>query len=319
MTIFSETKNSISRRSFIRSSIYGSMALMGSGLANKLFAGEDISHLCILHTNDTHSRIDPYPENDPDFPLMGGYARRAAAISKLREENKHVLLLDSGDILQGTPYFNMYGGEPEFKLMTRMGYDAATIGNHEFDNGLEGLKNILPHAGFPFINSNYDFSHTILNDQIKTYKVFDKGGIRIGVYGLGIELEGLVGKNLYGKTRYMDPLKIAQDIEFYLKKDERCDLVVCLSHLGFEYEDDKISDKFIAKNTRFTDIILGGHTHTFISPTFETANAANRIVYISQMGYGGVRLGRMDVYFNTKTGKFLVESATTKILENQVS
>ncbi|MFW5777697.1 MAG: bifunctional metallophosphatase/5'-nucleotidase [Bacteroidota bacterium] len=319
MTIFRERKNNISRRSFIRSSIYGSMVLMSSGLSNELFASEEISHLCILHTNDTHSRIDPYPENDPNYPLMGGYARRAAAINKIRNENKHVLLLDSGDILQGTPYFNMYGGEPEFKLMTRMGYDAATIGNHEFDNGLEGLKNILPHAGFPFINSNYDFSHTILKDQIKTYKVFEKGGIRIGIYGLGIELEGLVGKNLYDKTRYMDPLKIARDIEFYLKEDKKCDLIVCLSHLGFEYETDKINDKFIAKKTRFTDIILGGHTHTFISPTFETANAANQIVRISQMGYGGVRLGRMDVYFNPKTGNFLVESATTNISENQVS
>lgn len=317
MTVFK--KEDLSRRSFIKTSIYGSLAIMGTGLVSDLYAGEDFSHLCILHTNDTHSRIDPYPENDPNFPLMGGYARRAAVIDQIRKENQHVLLLDSGDILQGTPYFNVYGGEPEFKLMTRMGYDASTIGNHEFDNGLDGLMRILPHAGFSFISSNYDFSHTLLSDQIKTHQVFEKGGIKVGVYGLGIELEGLVGKNLYGKTRYMDPLKIALDMEFYLKEEKKCDLIICLSHLGFEYEDDKVSDQFIAKNTRFTDIILGGHTHTFISPTFETANAANQIVRISQMGYGGVRLGRMDVYLNQKNSDFLVESATTNILENQVS
>ena len=122
-------------------------------------------------------------------------AQRAGLINSIREKEDHVLLLDAGDIFQGTPYFNFYGGELEFKLMSTMKYDAATLGNHDFDNGLIGLKKQLPFAKFPFLIANYDFSKTILKDKFNPYKIFNKGGIKIGVFGIGIELEGLVPKN----------------------------------------------------------------------------------------------------------------------------
>jgi len=290
---------------------------LGAGIPFWASGNNDVSHLCILHTNDTHSRIDPYPSNDPNFPMMGGYARRAALISQVRNQVEHVLLLDAGDIFQGTPYYNIYGGEPELRLMTKMGYDASTIGNHEFDNGLDGLERVLPYAGFPFINSNYDFSQTILNEKIETYKILYRGNLKIGIYGLGIELEGLVGRNLYGNTVYHDPIKVAQRMEMILKEEHHCDLVLCLSHLGYKYETGKVSDVVIAGKTRYTDIILGGHTHTLLDPPAQIENAAGKIVYIGQTGYAGVRLGRMDLYFNKNSGKIFVESNTTNILKYQ--
>ncbi len=310
------TLRNIDRRTFVKTTLLSSFAL-GTGVPFWAVGNNNVSHLCILHTNDTHSRIDPYPSNDPNFPMMGGYARRAALISQVRNQVENVLLLDAGDIFQGTPYYNIYGGEPELRLMTKMGYDASTIGNHEFDNGLDGLERVLPYAGFPFISSNYDFSQTILNGKIETYKIFRKGNLKIGIYGLGIELEGLVSRSLFGNTVYHDPIRVARRMEMILKEDHGCDLVVCLSHLGFKYETGKVSDVVIAGKTRYTDIILGGHTHTLLDPPAQIENAAGKIVYIGQTGYAGVRLGRMDLYFNKNSGEIFVESNTTKIFKKQ--
>jgi 5'-nucleotidase len=310
-------KERISRRTFAKSALLGGIAL-GAGIP--LWANEDesVSHLCILHTNDTHSRIDPYPANDPHFPLMGGYAKRASLIQSIRQSCEHVLLLDAGDIFQGTPYYNIYGGKPELVLMSQMGYDASTMGNHEFDNGLEGFLKVLPHAEFPFITSNYDFSTTPLRDKTLLYKTFQKGDIKIGIYGLGVELEGLVGKNHYGNTRYNDPVFVAHRIERLLKEEHNCDVIICLSHLGFEYESNQVSDRIIAQKTRYTNIIIGGHTHTLLDPAAIIANSTGQNVYVGQTGYGGVRLGRMDLYFNQNKKESFVEVTTTNILENQV-
>lgn len=308
--------NKIDRRTFAKTSLIAGASL-GVGLPFWAYAREEVTHLCILHTNDTHSRIDPYPDNDPNYPNMGGYARRADLINKIRQTHPHVLLLDAGDIFQGTPYFNVYGGEPELILMTKMGYDAATMGNHEFDNGLDGFMKVLPHAGFPFIISNYDFSATMLHGKTMPYKIMEKGDLKIGLYGLGIELEGLVGRNLYGETVYIDPLEVARKVERLLKEEMGCDIIICLSHLGYEYESEKVSDVVIARQTRYTDIILGGHTHTLLDPPTQIENAAGKKVYIGQTGYAGVRLGRMDLYFNKKSSESFVESDTTKIINNQ--
>ena len=307
----------ISRRDFARISAVSGIAL-GVSYPLWAFSEDETDHLCILHTNDTHSRIDPYPENDPNFPGMGGYAYRAALINEIRKETTHVLLLDAGDIFQGTPYYNVYGGEPELKLMTKMGYDAATMGNHEFDNGLHGFIDVLPHAGFPFVISNYDFSQTILHDKTQPYKVIRKGNLKIGIYGLGIELEGLVSANLYGNTRYIDPIHVARRMEMFLKEEKGCDLVVCLSHLGYQYESNKVSDEKIAVTTRYTDIIIGGHTHSLLDPLVTIRNTSGKNVHIGQTGYGGVRLGRIDVYVNKKQDEIFVEFNTTKISKNQV-
>src|SRR5690606_38697318 len=190
----------------------GSMSLMS-------FTEQKRKHITILHTNDVHSHIDPFGSDDANYPNLGGVARRYTLIESIRQQNPHTLLLDAGDIFQGTPYFNFYGGELEFKLMSKMKYDAATIGNHDFDNGIDGLFAQLPHAEFEFLSANYDFSNTILDGHTKAYKVFIKDGVRIGVFGLGIELEGLVGKKLYRETRYLDPVGVAQDVVATLKNE----------------------------------------------------------------------------------------------------
>jgi len=311
------TAKTITRRSFIRNLSVGGAIIAGS-LPLLAVQNKDTHHLCILHTNDTHSRIDPYPANDPNYPNMGGYARRAGLITSVRQSIEHVLLLDSGDIFQGTPYFNVYGGEPELKLMSQMQYDASTIGNHEFDNGLDHLSKIIHNASFPFISSNYDFTGTPMDGKTLTHKVIQKGKIKVGLYGLGVELKGLVSNNLYGDTKYADPLQTAKKMEHFLKEEKKCDVIICLSHLGYRYENDQVSDVVIARNTRFTNIILGGHTHTLLENSAEILNAAEKKVFIGQTGYGGVRLGRMDLYFNEKNNETLVEVDTIKILENQV-
>ncbi len=308
----------LNRRTFIKNTLLGSAALV-AGIRPLVGNSDDLSHLCILHTNDTHSRIDPYPANDPRFPLMGGYARRSAVIAAIRKETNDVLLLDAGDIFQGTPYYNIYGGEPELRLMSMMGYDAATMGNHEFDNGLEGFLKVLPFARFPFVTSNYDFSDTILHGKTQSYLVIIKDNLRIGIYGLGIKLEGLVGRNHFGNTLWHEPVKVAQSIEILLKEEMKCDLIICLSHLGYKNSTPQPDDITIASNTRYTNIILGGHTHTLLDSPEIVPNAIRKKVYIGQTGYGGVRLGRMNVYFNNRNKETFVEAFTTKILKNQES
>ncbi len=288
----------MNRRHFIQT-LGSGMALVGTGAfpLQALAAEPEILQLTILHTNDVHSRIEPFPMDGSRYQGMGGAARRAAMIKRIREEQQHVLLLDAGDIFQGTPYFNVYGGELEMKLMTRMGYDAATLGNHDFDAGIEGLEKQLPNASFPLINCNYDFSNTILNGKVKPYQIFKKEQIKIGVLGVGIELEGLVPQALYKETRYLDPLANANKYADILRRDEKCDFVICLSHLGYQYRDSKVSDIVLARNSRNIDLIIGGHTHTFLdAPTVET-NLEGRQVLINQVGWAGIMLGRLDVYF----------------------
>ncbi len=305
------------RREFLKKVFIGGAAVTLSGSWLNLFAKEDVDVLTILHTNDTHSRIDPYPPNDPNYPGMGGYSRRAALINNVRGRSKNFLLVDAGDIFQGTPYYNVYGGEPELKLMSKMGYDAATVGNHEFDNGLDGFLEVIDYAKFPFVSSNYDFSETVVKGKIKPYKILEKGDFKIGIYGLGIELKGLVSKNLYGKTRYIDPVKAACETEAILKNKYNCNLIICLSHLGYKYDNEQVSDKIIAGKTQYTNIIIGGHTHDVLDPAAEINNIKGNTVYIGQAGYAGVKVGRMDVYLNKNDQQIFVESNTTKILKNQ--
>jgi 5'-nucleotidase len=234
---------------------------------------------------------------------MGGVARRAALIESIRKENPNVLLLDAGDIFQGTPYFNYYGGELEFKLMSMMQYDLATIGNHDFDNGIEGLYAQLPHAKFEFVSANYDFKNTIMNGHVKPYKIINKDGIKVGVFGLGVGLDGLVDKKNYKETIYLDPVGVAQDMARLLKQEKKCDLVICLSHLGYKYKDepDKICDTKLAGLTKDIDLIIGGHTHTFLDKPTVLKNAVGKDVLVNQVGCYGINLGRIDFYFDDDT------------------
>lgn len=292
----------MNRRNFIKQ--MGASALfVSSGSLTLAAPKQKTKHITILHTNDTHSHIEPFPLSDARNPGKAGVARRAALIEQIRKENPYTLLLDAGDIFQGTPYFNFYGGEIEFKLMSMLGYDAATIGNHDLDNGLEGLYKQLPHAHFPFICSNYDFTNTILHGKTKPYKVFKKNGVRIGVYGLGIELKGLVDKNNYKETQYLHPQEIMQDMERTLKFQEQCDLIICLSHLGYQYKDDpqKTSDLLLAQASTYTHLFIGGHTHTFLPTPTRVKNKIGADVLVNQVGCFGINLGRIDFYLDDAT------------------
>lgn len=312
--------NMNSRRDFLKKAAFaGAGALTISAIPTEVFARTELVKLTILHTNDVHSHIDPFPENDPKFAGLGGAVNRAALIKKIRTEEKNVLLLDVGDIFQGTPYFNLYGGELEFKLMSMMQYDASTIGNHDFDNGLDGLVKQLPHASFPFINNNYDFSDTPMAGKTVPHKIFMKDGIKIGVFGIGIELEGLVEKRMYGNTKYLDPVLKAAEASYYLKMDEKCDLVICLSHLGFSSKGKQINDVELAKQSRNIDLILGAHTHTFLDKPVEYMNNEGKKILVAQVGWAGIRLGRIDYVFERKTGKKAVEGHSIKISKKSIA
>ena len=288
------------RRDFIQKTAASSALLGLSGVSLSSFSTIDTKKITILHTNDTHSHIDPFPADHPKNPNMGGAARRAAIIESIRKEEKNVLLLDAGDIFQGTPYFNYYGGELEFKLMSMMQYDVATMGNHDFDNGIDGFYAQLPNAKFDFVSANYDFKNTVLNDIVKPYKIIIKDGIKIGIFGLGVQLDGLVDKKLYKETVYNNPIEVAQDMTRILKEEKRCDLVICLSHLGFKYKDEpeKPSDIVLAQKTKNIDLIIGGHTHTFLDKPVIEKNSEGKEVLINQVGCFGVNLGRIDFYLS---------------------
>ncbi len=286
----------MNRRIFIRQAAIGGGLLLVPGL-QAAPRSRRATRLTILHTNDWHSRIDPFPDDGGRNANQGGAVRRAALIRQIRQEEEQVVLLDSGDIFQGTPYFNFFLGELEMKLMTQMGYDAATIGNHDFDGGIENLATQLRHADFPLLSANYDFTGTPLQDRTEAYSVFDKGGIRVGVFGLGIELRGLVPDTLFGKTDYQDPIERGNRTALHLRSRERCDLVICLSHLGYRYPDQKVSDVVLASATRNIDVILGGHTHTFLDAPVTVDNLDGDPVIINQVGFAGLRLGRLDISF----------------------
>lgn len=285
----------MNRKEFIKAiGIAGAAIVVAPSYLMGASAKKELIRLTILHTNDMHSHIDPFPLNDPKYPGLGGIEKRAALIRDIRATEENVLLLDAGDVFQGTPYFNIYGGELEFKLMSKMGYDACTIGNHDFDNGLQGLKKMMPHANFPFINCNYDFTNTVLDGAIIPHKIIIKSGLKIGVFGIGVELTGLVDKKNYGETKYIEPIEIANDKAKFLRKEKGCNLVICLSHLGHSYRTKKVSDLVLAKKSKHIDLIIGGHTHTFLDKPIEIKNKSHKTVLVTQAGWAGINLGRVD-------------------------
>lgn len=306
----------------------------GSLLASKsLFAGlsdiNNVTKLTILHTNDVHSRLEPFPMDGGRNQGLGGVAARAELINKIRSEQQgessfdgfrsvddsNVLLLDAGDIFQGTPYFNIYKGEPEIKAMTAMGYHAATIGNHDFDGGLENLATQLQYAKFPLLICNYDFSNTPMEFKTQPYKVFKRGKLKIGVTGLGIQPKGLVPDALAGNTKYLDPVENLNRTTAKLKKEEGCDMIICLSHLGYKYKEDanKMCDIILAKESENVDLIIGGHTHTFMDEPEVQKNKSGNDVIINQVGWAGIILGRLDFEFSKLQNKNLAKSHTVVV------
>ena len=299
----------LNRRTFInKTALAAGSVLVGAQMSKAASLFAPTTSLTILHTNDVHSRIDAFPMDGGQYEGLGGVAARAALINSIRKTEKNVLLLDAGDIFQGTPYFNVYKGEPELKAMTAMGYDGGTIGNHDFDAGIENLAmQVSRHARFPILIANYDFSGTPMENKYAPYKIIKKEGLKIGLFGLGIELKGLVAENLYGATQYSDPVQTANTIAGQLK-EKGCDLIICLSHLGYQYKNEKISDVVLAKETNFIDLIIGGHTHTFLNNPVSVTNKMGKDVLVNQVGYAGIMLGRLDYQFASKGSKKIINS-----------
>ncbi len=248
--------------------------------------------LVILHTNDTHSQITPVTSGSNKD--LGGYARRMGYIAEERVQHPSLLLFDSGDFSQGTPYFNYFHGRVEVDAFNRMKYDAVTLGNHEFDNGVDTLAIILRDLHAKVVCCNYDVEGTVLESLVKPYIIIERGGYRIGVTGVGHNPENLIAATNFAPIKYLNPLPIANDIADYLSNQAHCDLVICLSHLGVDADAEGVCDQWLATNSTNIDIILGGHSHTIIENEYIT-NAIGKRVLLSQMGKAGARVGRICI------------------------
>jgi 5'-nucleotidase len=301
----------INRRAFLKGSIAGGAALafpasviellsapawsVISAPLLKVAAGETL--ITILHTNDTHSQIDPLPENDRLYPGKGGVARRATLVKRIRKENPNTLLVDAGDQFQGTPYFNFFRGEVEYKAMSMIGYDVVTLGNHEFDNGVDALAAAMKFANFDFVSANYDVRGTPLEARVKPYVVRVLGGVRVGLFGMGVSPQNLITPENFKGVKYLDPIKAAEDTVRVLRKQERCTLVIAMSHLGyFEKDTDEgVGDSQVAAKVDGIDFIASGHTHTFMKTpvVVKTPNGKNTIIF--QVGKSGIYVGRVDL------------------------
>lgn len=292
------------RRTFVKKSALSTIGLIGmrTFLLSEI-PKDEVNRLIIAHTNDMHSHIDPFPANDPKFPGQGGMESRATELDKLRREYGEILLLDAGDIFQGTPYFNFFGGSLELRLMSMMGYDAATMGNHDFDGGMDGFIKAKASANFPFVCSNYEMSDSPLTGHTIGHTLLRKNGMKIGIFGLGVELEGLVEKRLCTGVRYMDPISVSQQKVELLRGDLKCDVVICLSHLGYKYDSNKVSDLQLADSVDGIDLILGGHTHTFLEEVVTVKNARGWETRINQVGWAGVKLGLIDLKMSKEAGR----------------
>lgn len=285
------------RRQFLK--LFGTAAVVGSVAPDLLAQARKAVSVTILHTNDVHSRLDPFPMDGSRNAGRGGVARRATLLKTIREQEKNVLLFDAGDIFQGTPYFNLYKGEPEILAMNQLGYDAGTLGNHDFDGGIDNMVTQFGKAKFPMLVANYDFKNTVMDGRTLASKVFEKDGVRIGVFGVGIKPDGLIPKEAYKETKYLDPIEIGNDMAARLRTDNKCDYVICLSHLGFKYDGPTVSDNVLAAKTRNIDLIIGGHTHTFLDAPVTVNNLDTKPVWINQVGFAGINLGRIDLTFDS--------------------
>lgn len=262
-----------------------------------LFVGcaEKPATLTILHTNDTHSQVEPTSSQASKDANLGGYARRMGLIAQEREADPNLLLLDAGDFSQGSPYFNYFRGRVEIEAMNRMGYDAATFGNHEFDNGVDTLAMAVRLAKFPFVCANYDVKGSALEGLVKPYVVLRRGGLKIGVIGVGVSPDDLIAKGNFAGITYLDPLPIVNETAAMLRNEKHCDLVIVLSHLGTD-NTQSISDEVMVPEMRNVDIVIGGHTHHVINGERIQDTEGHEVV-LSQMGKSGLRVGKIKVNF----------------------
>jgi 5'-nucleotidase len=286
------------RRDFIKNAVFATAALQFPHIwIKKARADTDLFKLSILQTNDTHSRIDPFPLDGGRNQGLAGIARRASLINRIRLQNPNTLLVDAGDVLQGTPYFNLYKGRIEYETMTRCQYDVSTLGNHEFDNGVDSLAEVLQYADFDIVNCNFDFGDSPLAPLTKTYTTRQVGPIKVGITGVGIDFADLVAPPNHEGVSYKHPYKPLQSIVDYMRKDLHCSLVVVLSHLGFKYKESRPSDVEMAKKVHNVDWIVGGHTHTFMKEPLLGSPEGYHPTRILQVGWAGIILGKTDFYF----------------------
>jgi len=301
----------INRRRFLTTSaVFGATLVAFPRTLLEASGAETV--ITILHTNDTHSQIDPLPPNDRNAG-KGGVARRGTLVKRVRKENPNTLLVDAGDVLQGTPYFNFYKGEVEYKAMSAIGYDAGTLGNHEFDNGVEALAAALKFANFDIVSANYDVKGTALEDRVKRYVVKTVGGIRVGLFGLGISPTALITPANFKGVTFLDPLIAARDVVKKLREEERCSLVVCMSHLGY-HEDGKQGNSFLASQVDGIDYIASGHTHIFMEQPVTATQPCGAKTLIFEVGKSGIYVGRVD--FTFRTGKLVAVAGRLLDLRN---
>lgn len=299
----------IHRLQFLILVAMAAVGLLLSPTAKSLQADSGEVVITILHTNDTHSQIDPLPDNDVLYPGRGGVARRATLIKRVRQENPNTLVIDAGDVFQGTPYFNFYKGEVEYKAMSEIGYDAATLGNHEFDNGVDALAAAAKFAKFDLLSANYDVTGTPLEGLVKPYIVREFQGVRVGLFGLGISPQGLITPANFKGVTYRDPVVAAREVVKILREQERCALVVAMSHLGYYQQPraNQIGDSQVAEQVDGIDFIASGHTHTFMTKPVNVKQPRGQETLIFQVGKSGIFVGRVD--FIIRSGKLLTSNA----------
>ena len=283
-------------KGFRRGVIYSSLMWgLLCGTPNTLWAQKTLT---ILHSNDTHSTIMPLNANLADTTLAdrGGYLRRIAMLKEERQKVPDLLLFDSGDFSQGSSYYTMFKGDVEVGLMNQMHYDAVTIGNHEFDFGLDNMIRIFKKATFPIVCSNYDFADTELKDIVKPYITIKRKGIKIGIFALCPPLEGMVFTKNYGPLRFLDPIEVTTQMVDILKRQKKCDYVICISHLGWEVTE--YPDNRVIENTRGVDLVLGGHSHTYFQDLEYVNNLDGRPIPVDQNGKHAAFIGKLLLTFN---------------------
>lgn len=295
------------RSVFLKQSFTAGAGLLLRPWARRREAAVAPSMVTVLHTADTHSHIDPFPADHPHYPGLGGMARRAHLVQRLRAESSELLLLDSGDMFFGTPYFSRFGGEPELELMSRMGYTAATLGEHDFHNGVAGFERVMHKARFPLVVSNYDFGTTRLGLRVQPHLIRLCDGVKVGIFALGIGFEGILAPSRHIGVRHLDPLETARQMVFLLREYHRCHMVICLSHLGLDHLDNRPSDRKLAREVRGIDLILGGHSHLLLQQPEIIHHADETQTCISHAGHSGLSVVRMDFIFDGE--RRLVNSA----------
>ena len=256
--------------------------------------------LVVLHTNDTHSTILPLNPNLADTMKAGrgGFIRRIAMLKEERRKNPDLLLFDSGDFCQGSPYFTVYKGDVEVGLMNMMGYDAGTIGNHEFDFGLDAMAKMFKNLNYPIVCSNYDFRGTVVEGLVKDYVILKRNGMKIGVFGLSPALSGLVSNDNCVGVKYLDPVKEANRVVDILKK-KKCDVIICISHLGWQ-DSYKDGDEYLVSGTRGIDLVLGGHSHTYFETLRYVKNLDGKEIPVDQNGKHALFVGKMVLEMSKK-------------------